>query len=210
MAIGWTMTVAIALLASGPAPAASRQSSVERRLAAMTPAQFQARTTLHDDDLDTVATITTANGFVERRPLLGPTLDDVFLRAFIDKTTGRTAYQAYVILRYRGYGWANWDTANYATPAGPRAVATQRIARVKASCPRGFACLRSETVGFAIAAPVLKASARLSVGDGTTSWPFKITAQNGAERAFLLSTAEITGLSMAVDAYRADRHLPIF
>lgn len=208
MAIRWTMTVAILTLAIGQASAASSRSSGERRLAAMTPGQFQARTTLHDDALDTVATITTANGFVDRKPLLGRALDDVFLRAFIDKTTGRATYQAYVRIRYRDYGWANWDTANYATPAGPRAIATQRIARLRASCPRGFACLRSETVGFAIAAPLLNANAKLYVGDGATSWPFKIMAQNGGERAFLLSTAEIAGLLMAVDAYRTDHHLP--
>ncbi|KQO13214.1 MULTISPECIES: hypothetical protein [unclassified Sphingomonas] len=202
------MTIAILTLAIGQASAASSRSSGERRLAAMTPAQFQARTTLHDDDLDTVATITTANGFVDRKPLLRPALDDVFLRAFIDKKTGRTAYQAYVRIRYRDYGWANWDTANYATPAGPRTIATQRIARLKASCPRGFACLRSETVGFAIAAALLSANAKLYAGDGITSLPFKIMAQNGGERAFLLSTAEIAGLLMAVDAYRTDHHLP--
>ena len=208
MATRWTMTVAILTLVIGQASAASSESSGERRLAAMTPAQFQARTTLQDDALDTVATITTANGFVERKPLLGPALDDVFLRAFIDKTTGRAAYQAYVRIRYRDYGWANWNTANYATPAGPRAVATQRIARVRASCSRGFACLRSETIGFAIGASLLSANAKLYVGDGTPSWPFKISAQNGGERSFLLSMAEIAGLLMAVDAYRTDHHLP--
>ncbi len=208
MATRWTMTVAILTLANGQASAASSPSSGERRLAAMTPAQFQARTSLHDDALDTVATITTANGFVERKPLLGPALDDVFLRAFIDKKTGRTAYQAYVRIRYRGYGWANWDTANFATPAGPRAIATQRIGRVRASCSRGFACLRSETIGFAIGASLLIANAKLYASDGTPSWPFKIMAQNGGERAFVFSTAEIAGLLMAVDAYRANRHLP--
>ncbi|MES3152608.1 hypothetical protein [Sphingomonas faeni] len=202
------MTVAILTLVIGQASAASSRSSGERRLAAMTPAQFQVRTTLHDDALDTVATITTANGFVERKPLLGPAPDDVFLRAFIDKTTGRVSYQAYVRIRYRDYGWANWNTANYATPAGPRAVATQRIARLKASCPRGFACLRSETIGFKIAAPLLSANAKMYGRDGITSWPFKIMAQNGGERSFLLSTAEIAGLLMAVDAYRTDHHLP--
>ncbi len=207
MAIRWTMTVAILTLVIGQASPAPSQSSGERRLAAMTPAQFQARTTLRDDALDTVATITTANGFVERRPLLGAAHDDVFLRAFIDKTTGRATYQAYVRIRYRDYGWANWNTANYATPAGPRTIATQRMARVRASCPRGYACLRSETIGFAIGAPLLRANAKLYVGDGATSWPFKILAQNGGERSFLLSGAEIAGLLMAVDAYRTDRHL---
>ncbi|MGA1797596.1 hypothetical protein VH567_02315 [Sphingomonas sp. 4RDLI-65] len=174
----------------------------------MTPAQFQARTMLHDDDLDTVATITTADGFTRRRPLLGIAPDDVFLRAFIDKRSGRTAYQVYATVRYRDYGWADWQAVNYATPTGPRSIATQRIARVRASCGRGFACARSETVGFTIDAALLKMNAALYMSDQSTVWRFKLMAHNGAERPLLLTTAEISGLLMAVDAYRTDRHLP--
>ncbi|TCQ04035.1 hypothetical protein [Sphingomonas sp. PP-CC-3A-396] len=208
MAIRWTITVAIQMLAFAQPPAAPSQSSDAQRLAAMTPSQFLARTTLHDDDLDTFATITTVNGFVARRPLLGIVSDDVFLRAFIDKRSGRTAYQVYATVRYRDYGWADWQAANYATPTGPRSIATQRIARVRASCARGLACARSETVGFTIGEALLKINAALYATDQSTAWRFKIMARSGAERPLLLTAAEISGLLMAVDAYRTDRHLP--
>ncbi len=208
MTIRLAANVAILTLAFGQAFAVSGESGDERRLATMTPAQFQARTTLRDDDLDTIATITTEDGFIKRRPLLGMAPDNVFLRAFIDKRSGRTAYQVYATIRYRGYGWADWQTANYATAAGPRSVTTQRIARVRASCSRGTSCARSETVGFRIDRARLGASAALYVSDLNTSWRFKLIAQSGAERPMLLTTAEIAGLLMAVEAYRTDRHLP--
>lgn len=204
------ITIVILTLAVGQAWAGGNESSGAHRLALMTPVQFQARTTLRDDDLDTVATITTSDGFVERRPLFGHKPDDVFLRAFIDKATGRTAYQVYVTVRYRGFGWADWRTANYATPIGPRSIATRRIARLRASCLRRLPCSRSETIGFAVGGALLKDNAALYSAEAATSWRFKILAQDGQERDFRLSTAEIAGLLMAADTYRTDRNLPNF
>ena len=72
----------------------------------------------------------------------------------------------------------------------------------------GLCLLEVQTIGFAIGASLLNANAKLYVGDGTPSWPFKISAQNGGERSFLFSMAEIAGLLMAVDTYRTDHHLP--
>lgn len=147
---------------------------------------------MQDDALDTVATvatvatIATANGFVERMPLFGLGPDDVFLRAFIIKATGRTRYQVYVTARYRGYGWADWLLANYATAAGPRSVRTQKIARLRISCPRTRACSRSETIGFAIDEAHLRASAADYVPGAVTPWQFKIMARNGDEHLELL------------------------
>lgn len=208
MAIRLATMVAILTLAFGQASAGRSESGDERRLAAMTPAQFQAKTTLQDDDLDTVATITTEDGLIAKRPLLGMAPDDVFLRAFIDKRSGRAAYQVYATVRYRDYGWADWRTANYATPNGPRSIGTQRIARVRAACSQRSACARSETVGFAIDTGLMRANAALYALDRITSWRFKLVAQSGAERPLLITTAEISGLLMAVDAYRTDRRLP--
>lgn len=210
MVIRSAITIVILTLALGQASAESSEFSDMRRLARMTPAQFQARTTLHDDDLDTVATITTADGFVERRPLLAQMPDDVFLRAFIDKTTGHTAYQVYVTVRYRGYAWADWRMANYSTPTSPRSIGTRRIARLRASCSRRLPCSRSETIGFVVGTGLIKDNAALYSAEAATSWRFKILAQDGRERDLRLSMAEIAGLLMAVDTYRADRHLPNF
>lgn len=188
---------------TGMALAAERESGDAGRLAAMTPAQFQARATLHDDALETIATITTADGFVERRPLLGLPPDDVFLRAFIDKGTGRTGYQVYISTRYRDYGWADWLSVNYATPDGPVSARLLRIARIRTSCRTGRVCPRIETVGFDIGERLLRSQAARYAPGAITPWLFKLKARNGADQLEMLSAAEIAGLLMAVDAYRA-------
>ena len=178
------------------------------RLRMMTPAAFQARTTLSDDALDRVATLTTTDGFVEHQSFGGRAPDDVFLRAFIDKRTGRVSYQVYVSIRYRGYSWAQWDSATYEAPEGPLAARVERIARLRTVCRRGWVCPRSETIGFGVAASVLRQQADRYAPGVVTPWQFKVTGKDGSARILMLSTAEIAGMLMAVDAYRAGHHLP--
>lgn len=200
---GAILVAAIVPSTTDRASAADRDGKDAKRLGAMTPELFRDRATLHDDALDTVATITTADGFVERAPLLGPPPADVFLRAFIDKRTGRASYQVYVSTRYRYYGWADWLSVNYATPEGPVSARLVRIARLKGSCRNGYRCPRVETVGFAVDEPRLRSQAAIHVAGDVTPWLFKLMARNGAEQVEMLSAAEIAGLLMAVDAYRA-------
>ena len=203
------LAAAFGLAAMGHAkmPSTAEPGDLDR-LRMMTPAAFQARTTLSDDALDRVATLTTTNGFVERRTFGGRASDDVFLRAFIDKATGRVSYQVYVTVRYRGYNWAHWDGANYEAPGGPMSARVDRIARLRTVCRRGWVCLRSETIGFSVAASILRQQADRYVPGTVTPWRFKVLAKSGTQRILILSAAESAGMMMAVDAYRADHHLP--
>ena len=205
------LAAAIALVApSNAAPFAvvsSDQGDLDR-LRLMTPSAFQARTTLSDDALDRIATLTTTDGFVEHRSFGERTPDDVFLRAFIDKTTGQARYQVYVSIRYRAYTWAHWDSATYEATGGPLSARVDRIARLRTVCRRGWICPRSETIGLRIAGSVLRQQADRYTPGVMTPWHFKVTAKAGGERILMLSTAEIAGMLMAVDAYRADHHLP--
>jgi hypothetical protein len=185
----------------------SNQGDVDR-LRLMTPSAFQARTTLSDDALDRVATLTSTNGFVEHRSFGGHAPDDVFLRAFIDKTTGQVSYQVYASIRYRAYSWVRWDSATYEAPGGPLSARVDRIARLRTVCQRGWICPRSETIGLRIAGSVLRQQAELYIPGVMTPWQFKVTARAGGERILMLSTAEIAGMLMAVDAYRVGHHLP--
>lgn len=205
------LAAAIALVApshAAPFAALSGDRGDLDRLRLMTPAAFQARTTLSDDALDRIATLTTTDGFVEHRSFGGRAPDDVFLRAFIDKTTGRVSYQVYVSIRYRSYSWAHWDSATYEATGGPLSAHVDRIARLRTVCRRGWICPRSETVGLRITGAVLRQQAERYTPGVTTPWHFKVTAKSGGERILMLSTAEIAGMLMAVDAYRAGHHLP--
>ncbi len=208
---GVLLTAATALAAMAPAttmPAALVDTGDVDRLRVMTPADFQARTSVSDDALDRFATLTTTNGFVEHRSFGGHAPDDVFLRAFVEKATGRVSYQVYVTIRYRGYSWAQWDSANFETSGGPQAARVDRIARLRTVCRRGWVCPRSETIGFGVTAGVFRQQAERYVPGLLTPWQFKVSARAGSARILMLSTAEIAGMLMAVDAYRADHHLP--
>ena len=205
------LTAATPLAAMAPATtmsAALVDTGDIDRLRVMTPADFQTRTSVSDDALDRFATLTTTNGFVERRSFGGHAADDVFLRAFVEKATGRVSYQVYVTIRYRAYSWAQWDSANYETPGGPQAARVDRIARLRTVCRRGWVCPRSETIGFAVAPSVFRQQAERYMPGLLTPWQFKVSARAGSARILMLSTAEIAGILMAVDAYRADHHLP--
>lgn len=81
----------------------TRESQIQTALS-LTKEHFKNTTTVKDDPLDTVATITTVNGFQEKRGLLGIVWDDNFLRAFIDKKSGKTSFQVYQVIYYQGRG----------------------------------------------------------------------------------------------------------
>src|SRR5688572_24936241 len=93
----------LAALVSIPAVAAAEKLSKQvQQLLAMSPADFQRSVSLQDDALDTVAQFSSEKGFQEKRGLLKFQWYDNFLRAFVDKKTGRTEFQVYQWITYSG------------------------------------------------------------------------------------------------------------
>lgn len=81
----------------------SREAQIQTAIN-LTPEHFKNTATVKDDSLDTIATITTVNGFQEKRGLLGIVWDDNFLRAHINKKTGQTSFQVYQSIYYQSSG----------------------------------------------------------------------------------------------------------
>jgi len=86
----WIFLIALSLTGC----VATQEQQVEKFLS-LGSDHYYHTATVKNDGLDTVAIVTTRNGFQEKRGLLGIVGDDVFLRAFIDKKTGRASYQVY-------------------------------------------------------------------------------------------------------------------
>ena len=201
-----------ALLASSLAHATSASPAFQlpKKVAAMTPDQFKARTTLSDDALDTVAVLSTEGAFKHRRGgPIGTVFEDNFIRAFVDKKTGATTFQVHQWVRYNR-GWRNYYQANFATPAGPVATDVVVIGRNAGLCPDSEIvadCWLTEHFWFPVDESTLRAAAvgsRLREGE---SWRFKFKAQRGSDRHDALSRAEIAGLLAAVDAYKARQRI---
>ena len=199
----------IVLLASALVGCAttSREAQIETALS-LTKEHFRSTAAVKDDSLDTVATITTVNGFQEKRGLLGIVWDDNFLRAFIDKKTGRTTIQLYQIIYYQGSGWNFYQTVNFETPAGPQSKPVTVIKRdVDCTGSRYSGCTYVEHVGFDVDEDLLRTIAGSYQPGQRDGWKFKFVAKSGREYNDGMLPAEVAGFLEAIDSYRAAKGL---
>lgn len=201
----WSWFVAGATLLATPT-AAQKLTKQAQQLMALTPADFQRTATLKDDPLDTTAQISTEPGFQEKRGLLKFVSYDNFLRAFIDKKTGRTDFQVYQYINYGG-SWRFYQTANFETPAGPESKQVTVISRDVGSCST-YGCSFTEHIGFDVAEDLLRSIAAGYAAAPGSVWRFKFGSKAGGDWQDGMATAEVAGLLAAVDIYRASRGLP--
>lgn len=172
----------------------------------LTKEHFSNTATIKDDALDTTATITTVNGFQEKRGLLGVVWEDDFLRAFVDKKSGKTLIQVYQKLSYRGSGWHFFNTVNYETPTGPQSAQLTIIKRdVDCSGSRYLGCTYTEQVGFNVDENLLRTIAGKYAPGKLAGWKYKFSAKSGQDYAGAILPAEIAGFIDKVDEYRAGK-----
>jgi len=169
----------------------------------LTKEHFKNTATIKDDSLDTTAVITTLNGFQEKRGLLGIVWDDNFLRAFINKKTGKFSIQLYQVISYQGSGWNFYQSVNYETPNGPEARQVSSINRdVDCSNARYGGCKYTEHIGFEVDEKLLRTIAAGYQPGQQVVWKFKFNAKSGKEHNNGMLPAEIAGFFEAVDEYR--------
>jgi hypothetical protein len=181
-------------------PAMPRQL---RHLIEMTPAQFEAASDLRDDALETVATITTRNGWQQHDGLLGIVNTDAFLRAFIDKKSGATRFQVYHAMHYIARHRDSFITVNFETPTGPTTAPLTVIFRTRDDCRRASGCLFDEVVGFDVDETLVRNLAARYVPGQAVAWHYRLKAHSGVTRDDGFVAAEIAGVLAAVDHYRA-------
>ena len=169
---------------------------------------FRSTALVKDDSLDTVATISTVNGFQEKRGLLGVVWDDNFLRALVEKKTGRTTVQLYQVIYYQGSGWNFYQTVNFETTSGPESRPVTIIKRdVDCSASRYSGCTYVEHVAFDVDEKLLRVVAERYQPGQLAVWRFKFSAKSGKDYNDGMLPAEVAGLLEALDGYRAARGL---
>lgn len=181
-----------------------------QRLARMTPEQFEHSVSVKDDDLETMATITTQPGFQEKHGIFGIVWSDSFLRTFVNKQTGAARYQLYEHILNAVYKWNNYRLANYETPDGPKSVSVLKLGRTLdcATSSTTRRCPHYEDVAVPMDEALLKAIAARYQPGGQAAWSFRFKAQSGVEYDDGMSVAEVAGMLAAVAAYRRAHHLP--
>lgn len=196
-------TPAIAALVASISGCATPQQQIQDAVA-LTPEHFAATATVKDDPLDTTATITTVRGFQEKRGLLGIVWNDNFLRAIVDKKTGKTVIQVYQVVYYRGSGWNLFRSVNYETPNGPESKPVTVISRdVDCTASRYSGCTYNEHLGLEVDEAFLRNIAKRYQPDQAAAWQFRFNAKSGQEYKDGMFPAEIAGFLQVLDAYRA-------
>jgi hypothetical protein len=189
------------ILVLGGCAMASRESQLQTALS-LTKEHFKNTASLKDDSLDTVATITTINGFQERRGLLGIVWDDNFLRAFIEKKSGKLTFQVYQVITYQGDGWKTFQSVNFETPNGPQSKPLIAIKHnVDCTGSRYSGCTFVEHVAFDVDENLLRIIARNYSPGQPVAWKFKLNAKSGEDYNDGILPAEVAGLLERVDEY---------
>lgn len=198
----------LALLLAFAATGCATKEAQIRKAENLSKEHFKNTATLEDDSLETVARITTVNGFAEKRGMLGIVWDDNFLRTFIDKDSGSTSFQLYQVIYYQGSGWNFYQTANYETPSGPQSKPVTVIKQdVQCTGSRYGGCTYVEHVAFDVEEGVLRAVAANYAPGRRAGWSFKFRAKSGNTYNDGMLAAEIAGLLDAVDEYRKRKSL---
>jgi hypothetical protein len=172
-------------------------------LRALTVDGVAAAATIVDDDLETVATITTEKAWRNKGSFTDRVRSDNFLRALIDKRTGVARYQVYETVTYSG-PFRNLTSANYATPRGPVSARVIPIEHEILGCTGGL-CLNRDDVAFDIDEVVLRTIAEQD-DTGSGLWLLRFKGQGGLDWNDQLAKTEVAGLLKAVLVYRQRSH----
>jgi len=160
---------------------------------------FRDTAAVSDGLTDDTATISTENGFAEHTGVMRMVWHDEFLRADIDKKSGRKSFQVYAWIIYGG-GFRSYETVSFQTGGGTHSMPVTRLGKSVDSCAVGE-CTYTERMAFPVDEETLR---HLAVGNGSggpAMWPIRFTAHSGPAYADGLSSAEIAGFLAKVDEY---------
>ena len=163
----------------------------------------EAQIEVKNDDLDTVIKL---NSSAVNKPELDPSIghyEDVYLRSWIDKKTGKATYQAYFFTIYSD-DWAFFNSVNYLTPDGPATHDLVQIDRSVVTCV-SRPCSLSETVGFDLDEATLNFIASRSAEQ---PWRFRLNSKSGREHYQDLPATEAAAMIAKVKQQRAALALP--
>jgi hypothetical protein len=195
------ISIAVAIVAFSTS-AECKTPKIDKQLAqlvTMTPADFAAKTAVTDDNLEVAAKFDTAGAFHYKPGFMSTADADVFLRAFVEKTTGRALFQVYYNASVVASAWPGLGQANFIGPRGLESIDVTKISS-DVSCAR-YSCSYYE----AVAADLPEETVRWMAAQ------YQAGANNGVEIRFKGKTldlqigimpAEFAGLISRVDEYR--------
>ena len=182
---GAMMLAAIACLNVGSAALAKEEP------APFTAEEIAAKIAITNDPLDQSVEVSSYNVVRERNQ---GSIDNVFLRGFVNKKTKQATYQVYQNTS-SGRGWDFFSSASYEDIDGPTLVEVDRVGSDTA-CLRSLGCRTYEDIVFSVSLETLQ----WVIGDADRDeWYFKIAGKSGKVINQTLSVREIRGFLMKMN-----------
>ena len=176
------------------------------KLQALTPEEVSRVIAIKDDDLETIASLTTLRAYQSNGKFTDKVRSDNMFRAFVNKRSGSVRYQLYQSVTYN-FEYRNFHSVTYASDTGPHSVKLDALSHDVLACS-GAMCTYQDIIGFDLDEQQMKRIAATYVPGASPMWRFKFRAQNGMDWEDRIAPAEAAGLLAAVAAYRKTHGLP--
>ena len=180
------------------------QRELPRKLAAMTPADVEAKARIADDPLERHVIISTDRAFRGSRPVDGGYESQAHLRAIIDRATMATRFEVRQETVYAGPRKDLYQV-NYLQSGALVEAALALAIHEGDNCPHVDtvgSCILTKTVAFELTEPLVREIAALYKPGSRTPWAYRIKDRNGHDITGGIAPAEASGLLEALEKWR--------
>jgi hypothetical protein len=188
------------------APTAQAYERLPRALAALSPADFANQVRIADDPADGAVVLSTRDGYARGRAVRGAPVDDVHLRAVVDRISGRATWQVWHDL-VTVSGYKNVVAVEYVSGGMRRSTRPIAIHQSLGQCPptdgAGF-CNRITRIGFELPESAVRELAESYRSSSRTPWQIHFRDGAGKDVIGGIAPAEAAGLIAALEAWRHD------
>lgn len=203
---GMQCSLPISLLAAmlALAPAAEAYERLPRALAALSPADFAAQ--VHIANEKGTVVLSTRQGYTRGRVVQGAHVDDVHLRAVIDRTSGRVSWQVWHdLVTVRGHKQV--VAVEYVSDGERKTSRPIAVNHSLGQCPptdgAGF-CNKITRVGFELPERAMREMAASYAAGSRAPWRLHFREATGNDVISGIAPAEAAGLIAALEAWQLD------
>lgn len=186
------------------APSAYAYERLPRALAALSPADFAGQVEITEDSAGISVTLSTRQGYARGRVVQGAHVDDVHLRAVVDRASGRVTWQVWhdlvTVRRHRDVVSVEYTSGGQVQTARPIAV-DHSLGQCPPTDGAGF-CNRITRIGFELPEPAVREAAASYDVRSQRPWRLHFRDASGRDVTSGIAPAEAAGLIAAVEAHR--------
>lgn len=185
-----------ALATAGPAGAAPSASA---------PVEARAAPTVADDPMEFHVVISTQGAQRSRSGLLRRPVNDIQLRAVVERATGAVSFEVRKTINYYDLQARNFRSVHYATADGLERAELTPVRRTASACAAAdlpAACVMREELAFPVDEAVLREVAGAPDGGSPAHWRLRFKAARGEDVDSAVAASEIARLLAALDHYQ--------